>query len=361
MTRIPFLDLQAQLKPIREKVLSAMTRVMDSGRYVMGPEVELFEEEVASYLGVKHAIGVASGSDALLLSLMALDVGPGDEVITSPFTFFATAGSIVRLGATPVFVDIDEQTYNLDPELVEKAITSKTKAIMPVHIFGQPCDMSRITAVAERHGLKVVEDACQAIGAEWKGKKAGTIGDLGCFSFFPTKNLGGMGDGGLVVTNNDAYAGYLRKARLHGAEKKYHHQFVGINSRLDALQAAVLRVKLKYLDGWNDGRKKVAEAYDEAFKGRFVTPVVVDGARHVYHQYALLAKDTSEREEVMARLKEAGVASGIYYPVPLHLQECFSELGYEKGSLPVAEDVSTRVFSLPIYPEVDVEAVKGSL
>ena len=355
---IPFLDLRKQHEPLKKELLQTITQVIDSSQFILGKEVKAFEEEIATYLGVKHAIGVASGSDALLLALMALGIKEGDEIITSPFTFFATAGSITRIGAKPIFVDIDEKTYNLNPKLIEAAITKKTKAIMPVHIFGQACEMDEIMSIAKKHGLKVIEDACQAIGAEWDGKKVGSIGDMGTFSFFPTKNLGGMGDGGLITTNNDEYAAYLRKARVHGAEKKYHHQFIGLNSRLDALQAAILRIKLKYLDEWNAARKEVAEEYNEALKEEFITPYTDPKAKHTYHQYALLAKNKEERDATLALLKEKGVAAGIYYPVPLHKQECFKE--YEQ-ELIVSEKVARRVFSLPIYPKADFETIISAL
>lgn len=359
MTNIPFLDLKKQLLPIRDEIHKAVLDVVDSGQYILGEQVKLFEEEIASYLGVKHAIGVASGSDALVLSLMACGVGEGDEVITTPFTFFATAGAIARVGATPVFVDIQKDTFNIDTKLIENAITPRTKAILPVHLFGQPADMTEILALAKKHRLFVIEDACQAIGAEFKGKKVGGLGDLACFSFFPTKNLGCFGDGGLVTTNDDKLAAFVRKARVHGSAKKYHHEFVGFNSRLDALQAAVLRVKLKYLDDWNAGRQKLAQEYSQSLSERFTTPFIAPERTHVFHQYALLAGSQSQREEVLLTLKEKGIAAGIYYPVPLHLQECFSYLGYKEGDLPVAEDIAKRIFSLPLYPELDQKERKA--
>ena len=355
--KVPFLDLKAQLEKIKPELLVKINYIVESGQYVLGKEVNDFEKEIAEYLGVKHAIGCASGSDALLLSLMALDIKEGDEVITSPFTFFATAGAIVRLGAKPVFVDIDKDTYNLDVSLVEKAISNKTKAIMPVHIFGQSCNMDKLLEISKKHDLKIIEDACQAIGAEFNNKKVGTIGDLGCYSFFPTKNLGGMGDGGLVVTNNDSLAEFLRKARVHGSQKKYHHEFVGFNSRLDALQAGILRVKLKHLDDWNNSRISIAKNYTEILKNKFKIPYVQENCKHVFHQYALLAKSEDERTQIMNKLKAKEVACGIYYPIPLHLQECFKYLGYKEGDLPVTEEICKRIFSLPIYPEVDYEKV----
>ncbi len=354
---VPFLDLQAQLEPIKEEIHRVALEVIDSGKYILGEEVKVFEKEIAEYLGVRHAIGVANGSDALLLSLMASGVREGDEVITTPFTFFATAGAIARLGAKPVFVDIKKDSLNIDPSLIEEKITDKTKVIIPVHIFGQPADMDEINRIAKRFDLKVIEDACQAIGSEYHGKKAGSIGHLGCFSFFPTKNLGCFGDGGMVTTNDDRTAEFVRKARVHGSNKKYYHEFVGFNSRLDNLQAAVLRVKLPLLDDWNNKRQEIAKQYSEALSDKLEIPKTTEGRTHTFHQYALLAKDQKERETIMDKLREKGIATGIYYPVPLHLQECFKQLGYKKGDMPVAEEISKRIFSIPIYPEVDVEEV----
>lgn len=355
--QIPFLDLQAQLKPIKKDVLSAIDSVISSGQFVMGEQVRLFEEEIASYLGIKHAISCASGSDALLLSLMAIGVKEDDEVITTPFTFFATAGAISRLGAKPVFVDIDKKTFNINSDLIEEKITSRTKAIIPVHIFGQSAQMDKIMSVAKKNNLKVVEDACQAIGSEFENKKTGSIGDLGCFSFFPTKNLGAYGDGGLIVTNNDDFANYLRKARLHGSSKKYYHEFIGFNSRLDSLQASVLRVKLPYLDIWNNERNKVANEYSSKLAGLFDVPFISPDVKHTFHQYALLAKSEDDRNKILIKLNNDDVAAGIYYPVPLHLQDCFKELGYKEGDLPITEDICKRIFSIPIYPGVDYETV----
>jgi dTDP-4-amino-4,6-dideoxygalactose transaminase len=357
---IPFLDLKAQHEPIKKEIMQAIERVIDSSEFILGKEVELFEKEIANYLGVKHAIGVASGSDALLLALMALDIKAGDEVITTPFTFFASAAAIVRVGARPVFVDIDKRTFNMNADLIEAAITKKTKAILPVHIFGQSCDMDKIMSIAKKHNLKVVEDACQAIGAEWKEKKVGGIGDIGCFSFFPTKNLGAMGDAGLITTNDDIIAAYLRKARVHGSEKKYYHEFIGLNSRLDEMQATILRVKLKYLDGWNDERRKIANEYDLALNGRFIVPVVSEGAVHVFHQYVVLARNEKERDKSLQVLKERGIASGVYYPLPLHLQNCFKDFGYHKGDLPVGEKICKIILSLPIYAGVPLHDVTNA-
>ena len=316
----PFLDLKKQLEPIKDEIHDAVLDVIDSGNYIMGDEVKKFEEEISKYLDVKHAIACASGSDALLLSLMAIKIKPGDEIITTPFTFFATGGSIARLGAKPVFVDIREDTFNIDENKIEEAITEKTKAIMPVHLFGHPAEMNKIMDLAKKHNLKVIEDAAQAIGSEYDGKKAGTLGDFGCFSFFPTKNLGCMGDGGMIVTNNDEYAEYLKKARVHGASKKYHHDFVGINSRLDAIQAAILRVKLKYLDKWNEERRQNANKLNEKYKDKYILPIETENCKHTYHQYSVLIKENQNREEEIIKLKEEGEPTNIYYPVPLHLQ-----------------------------------------
>lgn len=357
MKQIHFLDLKSQLEPIKDEIHKKVLDVIDSGQFIMGEQVKLFEEEVATYLGVKHAIAVGSGSDALLIALMACGVKAGDEVITSPFTFFATAGAIARLGAKPVFVDIQKDTFNIDPSLIELAITSKTKAIIPVHIFGQAADMDEIMQIAKKHNLKVIEDACQAIGSDYKDKKSGTIGDLGCFSFFPTKNLGCFGDGGLITTNDDDLASYIRRCRVHGSSKKYHHEFVGINSRLDALQAAVLRVKLPHLNSWNTKRLEIANKYSEKLRNHFLTPIIKENRNPIFHQYALLAKSKEERDKVLSHLKENNIASGVYYPVPLHLQECFKDLGYKEGDLPVSEDIANRVFSIPIYPEVDFKTI----
>ena len=349
--KVPLLDLKAQFATIREEVMRAVEAVFESQYFILGPEVAAFEEEVARYVGARHAIGCASGTDALLLSLMALGVGPGDEVITTPFTFFATAGSIARLGARPVFVDIEEDTFNIDPDKIAPAITDKTKAIIPVHLFGQCADMDKIARAAG--DIPIIEDAAQALSAEYKGKKAGVLGTMACFSFFPSKNLGGAGDGGMITTNDDDLAAKLRMLRVHGAHEKYYHDVVGINSRLDALQAAVLRVKLPHLDSWSDGRARNAARYGELLAGaNVVCPVARDFARHVYNQYTIRV---ARRDELMARLKEREIGCAIYYPVPLHLQKCFAHLGYKEGDLPVAEKASREVLSIPVYPELSDE------
>ncbi len=349
--KVPMLDLKAQFATIREEVMRAVEAVFESQYFILGPQVAAFEEEIARYVGARHAIGCASGTDALLLSLMALDVGPGDEVITTPFTFFATAGSIARLGARPVFVDIEEDTFNIDPEKIPPAITEKTKAIIPVHLFGQCADMDRINEAAG--DIPVIEDAAQALSAEYKGKRAGVLGTMGCYSFFPSKNLGGAGDGGMITTDDDELAERLGMLRLHGAHQKYYHDLVGINSRLDALQAAVLRVKLPHLDAWSDARARNAARYDELLAdANVVTPTARDFARHVYNQYTIRV---ARRDELMTHLKEREIGCAIYYPVPLHLQRCFAHLGYTEGDLPVSEKAAREVISIPVYPELTDE------
>lgn len=357
---IPLLDVQAQYNSIKEEIESAVLDVLRSGRYILGPKVEEFEKSIADYCDVKYAIGVANGTDALVLSLDAIGVGPGDEVITSPFTFFASAESISRLGATPVFVDIDPSTYNLVPEQVHKKITSRTKAIIPVHIFGQPADMDAINDIAAKHGIKVIEDACQAIGAQYKGKKIGSLGDIACFSFFPSKNLGGAGDGGMVVTSNKEIADRVRILRQHGSTRKYHHGLIGYNSRLDALQVAILQVKLKYIDAWNDARRQKAHYYNKLFAGsNIVTPVELDYVKHAYHLYIIRVPN---RAEVESLLKEKGIGHGVYYPVPLHLQDAYESLGYKLGDLPVSEAASHETMAIPLYPELkteDMELIAG--
>jgi len=353
---VPLLDLRAQHQAIRGEVMAAVERVFESQQFVLGAEVEEFERAAAAYCGSRHAIGCASGSDALLLALMALGIGAGDEVITAAFTFFATGSSITRLGARPVFVDISPADFNLDPGRLERAITPRTRAIIPVHLFGQCAEMDAILEVARRHRLPVVEDAAQAIGAEYHGRRAGTMGEVGCFSFFPSKNLGGAGDGGLLTTEDDGLAGRLRVLRVHGGQPKYHHRVVGINSRLDALQAAVLGVKLRHLDAWTEGRRRNAARYDALFAAAaidgVVTPVARPGLRHIYNQYTIRC---ARRDELLGRLTQAGVGAEIYYPVPLHLQECFADLGYRPGELPASERAAGESLSLPIYPELTAE------
>lgn len=353
---IPLLDLKTQYNSIREEIESEVLDVLRSGHYVLGPRVEEFERAVADYCGVKYAVGVANGTDALVLSLDAIGVGSGDEVITSPFTFYASAESISRLGATPVFVDIDPHTYNLDAGQIESRITPRTKAIIPVHIFGQPAEMDAINEIASRHGIRVIEDACQAIGAEYKGKKVGALGDAACFSFFPSKNLGGAGDGGIVVTNDEEMAARVKTLRQHGSTKKYYHSLVGYNSRLDALQAAILSVKLKYIDRWNDLRREKAAYYNDLFAGtEIITPVEVAHVKHVYHLYIIRV---ANRQVVESALRESGIGCGVYYPVPLHLQDVYQGLGYKAGDLPVSESSSHETLAIPLYPELKTEDIE---
>ena len=354
---VPLLDLKAQYRKMKAEILAVMEAVCDEQGFVLGPRVADFEKATAQYIGSRHAIGCASGSDALLLSLMALGVKAGDEVITVPFTFFATAGAISRLGARPVFVDIESDSFNIDPHQIERVITPRTKAIIPVHLFGQCADMEAINAVARRRNIGVIEDACQAIGAAQKGRRAGALGAIGCFSFFPTKNLGGFGDGGLMTTDNDGLADALAMLRVHGSRVRYLHEAVGINSRLDALQAAVLHVKLKYLDQWTEGRRRNAERYQQLFTqaqllDRALLPVTKPGNFHVYNQYTVRVR---QRDELRNFLREKGVGSEVYYPLPMHLQNCYQDLGHHKGSFPVSERAAEEVLSLPIYAELTEE------
>ena len=353
---MPLLDLDAQYRPLREAVLAAMTRVCDSQRFIMGPEVAELERELASFLGVRHAIGVSSGTDALLLAMMALDIGRGDEVITSTYSFFATAGCIARLGATPVLVDIDPATFNLDPRAVRAAITPRTRAIIPVHLFGLCAEMDPILELAAETGVRVIEDAAQAIGALYKGRQAGSLGTLGCFSFFPSKNLGGFGDGGLITSNDDRLAGEIRLLRNHGAEPKYFHKRIGGNFRLDALQAAVLRVKLPHLSRWTDARRANAARYRQLFEQagvlhRVTLPVEPPDRAHIFNQYIVRIVG-ADRDRVRARLTEQGIGTEIYYPVPFHLQECFAFLGHSPGDFPYAEAAAASTIALPIYGEL---------
>lgn len=345
---VPLLDLKAQHATIAETVNAAIARVVASQGFILGPELTALESEIACYCGARHGIGVSSGSDALLVSLMALDIGPGDEVITTPFTFFATAGAVARLGAIPVFVDIDPETFNIDPAAIAVAITPRTRAIIPVHLFGQCADMTAILAAAG--DIPVIEDAAQAIGASHDGKPAGSLGRIGCFSFFPSKNLGAFGDGGMVVTSDDDLAERLRLLRAHGARPKYIHAMIGGNFRLDALQAAIVRAKLPHLEHWTAARRRNAEIYRERLAGlQGLTLPKVRFERHVYNQFIIRL---DERERVRTILTEHGIGNEIYYPKPLHLQECFADLGYVSGDLPVAERAAAEVLALPIYPEL---------
>lgn len=355
--KVPLLDLHAQYDGMRDEMRAAIERVMESQQFILGSEVEAFEQEIALYSQVRHAIGCANGSDALLLALMALGVGAGDEVITTPYSFFATASAITRLGARPVFVDINPQTYNIDAARIEEAITDNTRAVMPVHLYGQCAEMRLIKEIGARRGLPVVEDAAQAIGADEASGRAGAMGAIGCFSFYPSKNLGAAGDAGMITTNDDVLAEKLRILRVHGGEQRYYHRVIGLNSRLDALQAAILRVKLPHLDSWSDGRAERAARYEQLFtdaglKEQVATPFVRQGARHIYHQYVIR---TPERDALFQHLKELGVGTDIYYPVPLHMQECFSYLGYVEGDFPEAERAARETLALPVYPELSAE------
>ncbi|OGS37775.1 MAG: transcriptional regulator [Elusimicrobia bacterium RIFOXYB2_FULL_49_7] len=351
--QVPLLDLKAQYQTIKPELDRAVQSVVEAQEFILGPRVEHFEKEMADYLGVRFTLGVSSGTDALLLALMALDIGPGDEVITTPYTFFATAGSIWRMGAKPVFVDICPDTFNINPDLIEKKITRKTKAIMPVHLFGQSADLDPILALATKHGLKIIEDGAQAIGTRYKGKVSCTLGDVGALSFFPSKNLGGFGDGGMVVTNSEALFAKMKLLRTHGAENRYFHKMVGANFRLDALQAAVLSVKLKHLDEWTMKRQQNAAFYNNAFKNSPVRiPVVHPENGSIYNQYVVRL---SNRDKVMVILNEKKIGNAIYYPLPLHLQECFTSLGYKVGDFPVSEAAAKETLALPIYPELSEE------
>ena len=377
------MNLKKQYATIKEEADKKVLEVLSSAQYIMGENVKEFEKEISEYLGIKHSISVGNGTDALVIALKALGIEEGDEVITTPFTFFATAESISFVGATPVFVDVDINTYNIDPAKIEERITEKTKAIMPVHIFGQPCDMDSINEIAKKHNLKVIEDACQAIGSEYKGQKIGTLSDIACFSFFPTKNLGCAGDGGMIVTNDDELATICRALKTHGSgvngqkayniinnieedtaednatdntvynPLKYYNYLIGQNSRLDEIQAAILRVKLRKLDDWNDSRREHARFYNEQLKDtELVTPFEAKNVKHIYHLYILQSEN---RTELINYLKEKGIATGIYYPIPLHLQKAYKFLGYKEGDLPNAEYLSHRTFAIPMFAELTDE------
>jgi dTDP-4-amino-4,6-dideoxygalactose transaminase len=352
--KVQLLDLHAQYENIMGEIRAEMDKVFAQHNYILGNQVKEFEETMEEYLASQHAISCASGTDALVLALRALKVGPGDEVITTPFTFFATAGSISRVGAKPVFVDVDEDTFNINADLIEAAITDKTKAIIPVHLFGQPAEMDKIMAIADKHNLKVIEDNAQGIGSKFAGKASGTIGHIGTLSFFPSKNLGCMGDGGMCLTQDQQLAKDLAQLRKHGENPKYIHKWVGYNSRLDTLQAAVLNVKIKYLETWSQGRRKNAELYYEKLadvKG-IKLPRIHEKATTVYNQFTLQAE---RRDELMAFLQENEIGCAIYYPKPLHIQECFEDLGYQEGDLPVSEALAKKAISIPIYTELPEE------
>ena len=350
---VPLLDLQLQYALVRDEVRQAVDRVLESQRFVLGDEGRKLETSIAAYVGAKHSIACASGSDALLLALMALDVGAGDEIVTTPFTFFATGAAITRLGARPVFVDIDPRTYNLDTSRVADLITTRTKAILPVHIYGQCVDMDPLLDIGERRGIAVVEDAAQAIGATDRGRGAGSMGLMGSFSFYPTKNLGGAGDGGILTTSDDEVATRLRGLRNHGGANEYQHEEVGINSRLDELQAAVLNIKMQHLDKWSDERARLAAVYDELLTKaspdfEVIAPARREDVRHIYHQYVI--RVPKYRDALMEHLKDHGVGTKVYYPVPLHRQECFAYLGYREGEFPESERAANETFALPLYP-----------
>jgi len=348
--RVPLLDLKAQYATIKDEILASVSQVLESQQCIGGPKVAELEEKIAAFSGCRYAVGVSSGTDAILNSLMSLDIGSGDEVITTPFTFFATVGCIVRTGARPVFVDIDPKTFNINPELIEPAITGKTKAIMPVHLFGQMADMDPIMEVAKKYNLVVIEDAAQSITGTYKGRKAGSIGTVGCFSFFPSKNLGGAGDSGMAVTNDQQLYNRLKIMRNHGANPKYYHKFVGGNFRLDPIQAAVLLVKLPHLDKWSQARRSNAAFYDEKFAGTAVeTPYISPDCVSIYNQYVIRIP---KRDQLVAYLKEKSIGCEIYYPHPMHLQECFRYLGGKCGDFPEAEKAAREVLAIPIYPEL---------
>ena len=354
--QVPLLDLKTQYAAYKKEALEAINEVCESQLFCLGPAVAEFEKKIAAYCGSKYAVGVSSGSDALLVSLMALDIKPGDEVITTPFTFFATAGAISRLGGKPVFVDVDSNSYNIDPSGIEEKITEKTKAIIPVHLFGQAAQMKPIIQIAKRHKLALVEDAAQAIGAIQDGTICGNFGDCGCFSFYPTKNLGGFGDGGLVISNNEELAEKIKFLRNHGQNPQYIYKLIGGNFRLDGIQGAILTVKLNYLDGWSEKRRQNAALYDEILADSPVrTPKIDPNNISIYHQYTIAAP---ERDRLQKFLADNKISSAIFYPKALHLQECFSDLGYRQGAFPVAERLCDEVLSLPIYPELTTEQIE---
>jgi dTDP-4-amino-4,6-dideoxygalactose transaminase len=382
---IPLIDLKAQYKSIAEDLDRVTKEVLSSAGYIMGKNITEFEQEFAEYIGVKHAISVGNGTDALVVALKSLGIGNGDEVITTTFTFFATAEAISAVGATPVFVDVEKDTFNIDPTKIEEKITAKTKAIMPVHIFGQSAKMDEINEIAKKYNLKVIEDACQAVGGKYKNRNIGALGDVACFSFFPTKNLGCAGDGGMIVTSDDNIATIARALRTHGSGEngqkaynllnniteevqtvnnaddtvynplKYYNYLIGFNTRLDAIQGAILRVKLPHLDKWNEKRREIAKIYDEKLKDTaLITPFINNENETVYHMYILQSDD---REAILNKLKEKGIATGVYYPVPLHLQKVYKNLGYKEGDMPISEYLSHRTFAIPVYPELTEEQI----
>jgi UDP-2-acetamido-2-deoxy-ribo-hexuluronate aminotransferase len=353
---IPMVDLRKQFIDIKEEIFGVITEVLESSQYVLGPKVRELEKRIAAYHGLSEAIGVASGTDALHLTIEALGIGDGDEVITTPFTFFATAEAILYTGATPVFVDIEPETMNMDPTGIASKITKKTKAILPVHIFGHPADMEKILPLAKEYNLKLIEDCAQSFGAEIRGKKCGSFGDAGCFSFYPSKNLGAFGDGGMILPNHSPItAENIKKLRNHGSKGSYNHESVGFNSRLDEIQAAVLLVKLKRIDDYNRMRREKAAIYNSMLADSIVRPVELPGFTHVYHQYTIRS---GRRDEIQLALRNNKISSVIYYPTPLHLQEAISFLGYKRGDFPVAEETAEKVLSLPIYPELEETTIR---
>ncbi len=365
--KVPLLDLKRQYRQIREECLRVTEEIYETQHFILGPHVELLEREISGYCSTEFAVGVSSGTDALLVSLMAAGIGAGDRVVTSPYSFFSTAGSIRRLGAVPVFADIEPDTYNISPEAVEDLVErmegserKSLKAVIPVHIYGQCAEMAPLLEIAGSLGLTVIEDAAQAMGAEYRGRRAGSMGDFGCFSFFPTKNLGGFGDGGIVTTSSADFFEKLKILRVHGAHPKYYHRLVGGNFRLDALQAAVVSIKLKYLDKWTAGRRENAEKYGELFRSAGLDDIIELPAekqqRHIYNQYVIRVPE--RRDDLKDWLASSGVGSEIYYPVPLHLQACFKDLGYSKGDMPVSEDSADRTLALPVFPELTTEELE---
>lgn len=350
----PFIDLKAQYIKLKDEILRCINEILESSHYILGENVKAFEDEVKTYLGVKEAIGVASGTDALHLALRALNIGKDDEVITTPFTFFATVEAIIYVGAKPVFVDIEDETYNINPDKIEEKITQNTKAIIPVHIFGCPANMEKINEIAKKYGLRVIEDAAQSFGAKIKDKKTGSLADLGCFSFYPSKNLGCFGDGGMVVTSDSELAEKIRILRNHGSRGRYIHETIGLNSRLDEIQAGILRVKMKYIDQYNELRRKKAALYTTFLSDLVITPKEPENTYHVYHLYSIRSK---ERDKIKETLYNHGFPSVVYYPIPMHLQSALKFLGYKEADFPVTEAVSKEILSLPIYPELPEEEI----
>ena len=352
---IPMVDLKTQFRKLKKELFDVLTETLESSHYILGPKVSGLEKKIADYCGVGEAVAVASGTDALHLAIDALDIGEGDEVITTPFTFFATVEAILYTGALPVFVDIEPDTFNIDVSQIEEHITARTKAILPVHLFGHPADMEKIGRIARKHKLKVIEDCAQSFGAAIDGKKTGSLGDAGCFSFYPSKNLGAYGDGGMIVLNNRRVSGTIRELRNHGSSGAYRHTRVGFNSRLDEIQAAILLVKFRHIDEYNRKRRQNAAIYNDLLADMVKCPLEKDGVYHVYHQYTITSR---QRDTLQQKLKENGISSVVYYPVPLHLQKALRFLGYHKGDFPVAEKAAKEVLSLPMYPELEKTAIK---